>query len=235
MNIKQTYIPFLVFSFLLASIFTLVGAAPDASALSKAEQKTCYEKWAGAYTGKSGDGRKLSNDGLKNYEKSDCAKNNKGSCTLDRFEDGAAIRCKASNGEYDNGNKGWDGKKNSNDASDSSIGDGPIIKDGSKGATGTCGGVDTVLIKCADNGTTPESNAIWALLIMTINILLAGIGIVAVGGLVYAAILYATARDQAAQVTKAKETIFNIVLGLVLLALMWSFLQYLIPGGVFEV
>jgi len=107
--------------------------------------------------------------------------------------------------------------------------------DGSDGATGTCGGVGTSIIKCdQDNSGDIESNAIWGLLLIAINILTAGIGLVAVGGIIYAAILYTTAQDKAAQVTKAKEVIFNVILGLVLFALMYAFLQFLIPGGVFQ-
>lgn len=97
----------------------------------------------------------------------------------------------------------------------------------------TCGGVDTAILQCDDNGSGVKNNAIWGLLEMAISILTAGIGLVAVGGLIYAGILYATASGNASQVTKAKETIFNIVLGIVLFALMWSFLQFIIPGGIF--
>lgn len=98
-----------------------------------------------------------------------------------------------------------------------------------------CGGTETSIISCdQDNkGKKVEDNAIWGLLLMAVNILTAGIGLVAVGGIIYAAILYTTAQDKAAQVTKAKETIFNVVLGLVMFALMYAFLQFLIPGGIF--
>ena len=94
---------------------------------------------------------------------------------------------------------------------------------------------NTSIIKatCADaNGQ--ELNPIFGLLILVLNILTGGIGIVAVGGLVYASILYASARDNAGQVSKAKELILNIVIGLVAYALMFSFLQFIIPGGVFN-
>lgn len=77
-------------------------------------------------------------------------------------------------------------------------------------------------------------NPIWGLLLLTINILTAGIGIVAVGGIVYAAILWTTAEDKNAQIVKSKETIFNVVVGLVAFALLYAFLQFLIPGGVFN-
>ncbi len=77
-------------------------------------------------------------------------------------------------------------------------------------------------------------DGVWQILGLVVNILATGVGLVAVGGFIYAAILYATAEDNAAQVTKAKMTMFNITIGLVAFALMWGFLQFLIPGGVFS-
>lgn len=99
-----------------------------------------------------------------------------------------------------------------------------------------CGGVDTAIIKCSQNGQggKVENSGIWGILLMVLNIMTAGIGIVAVGGLVYAGILYASAGDEAAKVTKAKETIFNVIVGLVAFGLMWAGLQFLIPGGIFQ-
>lgn len=99
-----------------------------------------------------------------------------------------------------------------------------------------CGGVDTAIIKCDQKGKDGkvENSGIWGILLMVLNILTAGVGIVAVGGLVYAGILYASAGDEAAKVTKAKETIFNVVVGLVSFGLMWAALQFLVPGGIFK-
>lgn len=81
---------------------------------------------------------------------------------------------------------------------------------------------------CADDGS-----GIMGLLGLIVSILAAGVGIVAVGGLVYAAILYTSASDDAAQTKKAKDMIANVVIGIVAFALMWAFLQFIIPGGVF--
>lgn len=99
-----------------------------------------------------------------------------------------------------------------------------------------CGGVKTAIIKCTQDGKggKVENSGIWGILLIVLNILTAGAGIVAVGGLVYAGILYASAGDEAAKVTKAKETIFNVVVGLVSFGLMWAALQFLIPGGIFK-
>lgn len=99
----------------------------------------------------------------------------------------------------------------------------------------TCGKAETTIIQCSqtDNGTNLRNNGIWGLLLLVLNILTAGVGIVAVGGLIYAALMYTSARDKADQVAKAKELMFNVVLGVVVYAGMFAFLQWIIPGGIF--
>lgn len=98
-----------------------------------------------------------------------------------------------------------------------------------------CGGVETAFIKCdAKNSGDVEDNGVWALLLIAVNILTAGVGIFAVGGIVYGSILYTTAEDKADQVKKATDIITNVVIGLILFALMWSGLNFIVPGGVFQ-
>lgn len=104
-------------------------------------------------------------------------------------------------------------------------------------AAGKCGNVDTAIISCDqtnDKSKGVQGNGVWGLLLIAINILTAGVGIAAVGGLILAGITYATASNDQNKIVKAKEMIYNVVLGIVMFALMWSFLQYLIPGGVFK-
>lgn len=91
-------------------------------------------------------------------------------------------------------------------------------------------GVAPVNGKCSD-GSAP--NGIWGILLLVINILTAGIGVAAVGGIVYGSILYTSAGGDAANVKKAKDIIVNVVIGLVAYAVMYSFLNYIIPGGLF--
>lgn len=102
-------------------------------------------------------------------------------------------------------------------------------------AAKSCGGVDTAIIACNEDnsGTEVENNAVWALLMIVINVMTAGVGILAVAGIVYGAILYTTAEDKADQVKKATGIITNVVIGLILYALMWAGLNFIIPGGVF--
>jgi len=68
---------------------------------------------------------------------------------------------------------------------------------------------------------------------MGINLLGAGVGVAALGGLVYGAILYASAEDKAQQIEQAKGVITNVVIGLILFGSMAALLQFIIPGGVF--
>lgn len=89
-----------------------------------------------------------------------------------------------------------------------------------------CDGIDNESGDAKDNG-------IWKLLILVLNIMTAGVGILAVGGIVYGSILYTTASDKAEQTKKAIGLITNVVLGLIAYALMYLVLNFLIPGGIF--
>lgn len=102
-------------------------------------------------------------------------------------------------------------------------------------AANRCGGVDTAIISCdqGGNGGT-EDTGLWGLLIIAINILTAGIGIAAIAGIVYGIVLYTTSSGDPAGVKKAMEVIRNVVIGIAAYALMFSFLQWIIPGGVFN-
>ena len=59
-------------------------------------------------------------------------------------------------------------------------------------------------------------------------------GIAAVGGITYGAILYTSAGDSSEQTKKAMEIIRNVVIGLVAYGIMYLVLNYIIPGGIFE-
>ena len=99
-----------------------------------------------------------------------------------------------------------------------------------------CAGVKTSIISCSQSGDgkNAEDSGVWGILLLMLNILTAGIGLTAVGGIVYASILYASASDDAAQVKQAKEIIKNVVLGLVAYGGMYLILNFLIPGGIFS-
>ena len=116
-----------------------------------------------------------------------------------------------------------------------SPGEGPEVPgSGAQVGTGSCGEAKTAIITCnAKNDGSVKENAIWQILVIALNIMMAGVGILAVAGIVYGSVLYASAADNAAQVQKAKGIILNVILGLVAFGLMYTLLNFLIPGGVF--
>jgi|GEM_PF-4210344 len=73
-------------------------------------------------------------------------------------------------------------------------------------------------------------DGIWLLLQLVLNVMTAGVGILATIGLVISGIQWGTAIDKEQQIVMAKSRIFNIVIGLVMWALMWLVLSWLIPG-----
>lgn len=96
-----------------------------------------------------------------------------------------------------------------------------------------CSGVTTQLVDCSSaNDTT--GNPVVAVLVVAIQVLTAVVGIAAIASLVYAGILYSSASGEASSVAKAKETIRNAIIGLLLFAGMTILINYLIPGGLFS-
>jgi hypothetical protein len=109
----------------------------------------------------------------------------------------------------------------------------PVLADDNAAPDG-CGGAPTAVIKCSNGaGTGTTDNGVWSLLLMVLNILTAGIGIVAVGGIAYGAALYASSGDKPEQAKQGMTYIRNVVIGLVAYGLMFAILNFIIPGGIF--
>ncbi|MBC7764470.1 hypothetical protein H7Y29_02020 [Microbacteriaceae bacterium] len=81
-------------------------------------------------------------------------------------------------------------------------------------------------------GTDTKKTAVFILLIWVLNILTAGVGIAAVGALIYAGILYASAGGGSEQIVKSKKIITDTVIGIITYALMFLVINWLVPGGV---
>ena len=81
-------------------------------------------------------------------------------------------------------------------------------------------------------GTDVKKTGVYLLLVWVLNLMTAGVGIAAVGALVYAGVLYASAEGKSDQVAKAKQIITNTVVGIVVYALMFLVINWLVPGGV---
>jgi hypothetical protein len=104
-------------------------------------------------------------------------------------------------------------------------------------AADVCGGVPTAIIHCSQtggSGAAVSNTGVWGILLLAINILTAGVGIAAIGGIIYGAILYTSAGGSQEQVKKAIQVITNVVIGVIAYALMFSGLNFLIPGGLFN-
>ena len=116
------------------------------------------------------------------------------------------------------------------------VGDGGESRTG--GSSGenwkNCGGADTSILACpsgeSDQG---EATIIWILRFIVV-LMTMGVGVLAVAGVVYAGILYASAAGSQEQVKKAKMMLFNVAIGLVAYAFMYAITNFLIPGGVFN-
>lgn len=100
---------------------------------------------------------------------------------------------------------------------------------GELSGTGDCGSARTNIIDCGKDGGI---NALGNVLKIVLFILTILIGIVAVGGIVYGAILYASASDNAGQVNQAKTIIRDVAIGLLLYGFMIAIINWLVPGGV---
>lgn len=79
-----------------------------------------------------------------------------------------------------------------------------------------------------------EDNKLVDMLGNIVNFLSAGIGVVVVIMIIIGGIQYITAGDNPSAVTAAKQRIGNALLALVIFLFTFAFLQWLIPGGVFE-
>lgn len=77
-----------------------------------------------------------------------------------------------------------------------------------------------------------EVDGVWGVLNLALSIMTMGTGVLATIGLVISGMQWLTARDKEDQVVKAKNRIFNIVIGIMVWGLMWLVLQWLIPGGI---
>ena len=100
---------------------------------------------------------------------------------------------------------------------------------------GSGGDYSTSILPCPDaSGGTVETSGVWGILLFVINILTAGVGLAAVAGVVYGAILYTTASGDPAKVKKALSTFTNLAIGVVAYAAMFAVLNFITPGGLFN-
>jgi hypothetical protein len=107
----------------------------------------------------------------------------------------------------------------------------------------TCGGVETAIISCEQDGNADpatagedayENTGLWGILILVINIMTAGVGVLAVAGFVYGGYLFMTSGGSPEQVKKARTVFTNVVIGVIAFGGMFVLLNFIVPGGVFN-
>lgn len=232
MNIKQKSL------FILSLVFTgsaLVGAlvtpAEPAMALTKKEWQQCRKDYHDIVYAPGVTEAQVKK--WNKFKKSKCYVDQGGNCGIITEGSGSFQNYRADCPISDKYLK--EKEKSEEDTEESGgedTGDGTTLTD--PGAGNDCAGVETSIITCdAKNSGDVSDNGMWALLMIAINIMTAGVGVLAVAGIVYGAILYTTAEDKADQVKKATDIITNVVIGLIMFGLMWAGLNFLIPGGVF--
>ena len=79
-----------------------------------------------------------------------------------------------------------------------------------------------------------EGEAIFALLNFFLTILVALVGIVAIGMFIWAGVLYASGDANSNRVAQAKTIMTNTTVGIIAFGLMYLALNWLIPGGIFN-
>ena len=89
---------------------------------------------------------------------------------------------------------------------------------------------------CATDEETclTEANPIIRDIRFAINFLAAGVGVVVTLAIIIGGVRYMTAGSNTTQVQEARKMIMNALVGLVAFGLMYAFLQWLVPGGVFS-
>lgn len=98
-------------------------------------------------------------------------------------------------------------------------------------AQGTCAGADTAIINCSE---AAGEDAIWKLVNDVIKVMMGGVGVLALAGVVYGAVLYSSAGGSPEQVKKAKGIFLNVAIGVIAFAGMFALLEFIVPGGIFN-
>jgi hypothetical protein len=83
---------------------------------------------------------------------------------------------------------------------------------------------------CDDSG----NEQVTPLLITIINWLAVGVSIVVIAGIIYGGIIYTTSGGNPEQAKRAISIIRNAIIALLMFFAMWSLLNFLTPGGMFN-
>lgn len=89
----------------------------------------------------------------------------------------------------------------------------------------------TGLVLAVSTNILDGSLDIKGLLFLILRVLVYGLGAAAIVGVVWAGILYLSARDNEAQMVKAKTRLIEVVIGMLVWALMFTVVQWLVPNS----
>lgn len=107
---------------------------------------------------------------------------------------------------------------------------GSILSTGQVFAETECAGAKTSVIVCG--GATGQA-AIIEIVKMIVKIMTAGVGVLAVGAVIFGAILYTTSEGSPDKLSKARTVWINTIIGLLLFAFMVAITNFFVPGGIF--
>lgn len=161
----------------------------------------------------------------------------KGVCsiTISPSSNGASSPATTSDSNNSNSNSGSNSTDNSSSATSGSSSANGVTESKPSDMDKTCKGENEVYTSILGGGGCVNvgegGDAIFNILNTILTILTYGVGIAGTLGIIISGIQYLTARDNEAQLTKAKSRLINIVIGLAAYAMMWTLLQWLIPGG----
>ena len=95
-------------------------------------------------------------------------------------------------------------------------------------------GIESAVLPNEICSKAEDSEAIFALLNFFLTILVALVGIVAIGMFIWAGVLYASGDANSNRVAQAKTIMTNTTVGIIAFGLMYLALNWLIPGGIFN-
>ncbi|HYG84366.1 MAG TPA: hypothetical protein VD907_05845 [Verrucomicrobiae bacterium] len=103
-------------------------------------------------------------------------------------------------------------------------------------AAAQCGPIQTAFdFGCTnvDPNAGDSRNPIFHIIIVAINFMAVGLGIVVLFFIIWGSLMYVTSNGEAAKAQKGISYITNAVLALVLFMAMYAVANFLIPGGIF--
>lgn len=100
-----------------------------------------------------------------------------------------------------------------------------------------CGKVKTYFnygCKGKDTDAGAKNNPIFSILLFIMNLIAGLVSLAVVGGILYGAFLYTSARDNSQQTQKGIQIITDAVIALILYFALYAIVNYLVPGGLFS-